>query len=133
MRPDRQFAPRPLALTTLATSLGFALVQLDVSIVNIGLARIGAALGVGLAGLEWVVDAYTVAFASLMLSAGSLGDRIGAPAHLPARLRPVRGGVVRLRRRSGPGRADRGAGRPGRGGGRARAVLAGALEPRLSR
>lgn len=69
---------RRLQLTTLATSLGFVLVQLDVSIVNVGLARIGAGLGVGMAGLEWVVDAYALAFASLMLSAGALGDRIGA-------------------------------------------------------
>jgi DHA2 family methylenomycin A resistance protein-like MFS transporter len=67
-----------LWLTIAATSLGFVLVQLDVSIVNVGLARIGASLGVGMAGLEWVVDAYTLAFASLMLSAGSLGDRLGA-------------------------------------------------------
>jgi MFS transporter, DHA2 family, methylenomycin A resistance protein len=67
-----------LWLTTLATSLGFVLVQLDVSIVNVGLAPIGASLGIGMAGLEWVVDAYTLAFASLMLSAGALGDRIGS-------------------------------------------------------
>jgi DHA2 family methylenomycin A resistance protein-like MFS transporter len=67
-----------LWLTILATSLGFVLVQLDVSIVNIGLARIGTRLGVGMAGLEWVVDAYALSFASLMLSAGSLGDRLGA-------------------------------------------------------
>jgi DHA2 family methylenomycin A resistance protein-like MFS transporter len=70
--------PQRLWLTTAATSLGFVLVQLDVSIVNIALARIGTSLGVGMAGLEWVVDAYTLAFASLMLSAGSLGDRLGA-------------------------------------------------------
>lgn len=59
------------------TSLGFVLVQLDVSIVNVALARIGADLGSGIAGLAWVVDAYTVAFASLMLSAGALADRVG--------------------------------------------------------
>ena len=61
-----------------ATSLGFVLVQLDVSILNVALARIGAVLGTGVVGLQWVVDAYTIAFASLMLSAGALGDRIGA-------------------------------------------------------
>lgn len=59
------------------TSLGFVLVQLDVSIVNVALARIGADLGGGIAQLAWVVDAYTVAFASLMLSAGALADRAG--------------------------------------------------------
>ena len=59
------------------TSLGFVLVQLDVSIVNVAFARIGADLGGGIAQLAWVVDAYTVAFASLMLSAGALADRAG--------------------------------------------------------
>lgn len=69
---------RRLLLTTIATSVGFVLVQLDVSIVNIALARIGASFGVDVAALEWIVDAYALAFASLMLSAGALGDRIGA-------------------------------------------------------
>jgi len=67
-----------IGLVVVATSFGFVLVQLDVSILNVALARIGAALGTGVAGLQWVVDAYTIAFASLMLSAGALGDRIGA-------------------------------------------------------
>lgn len=64
--------------TIIATSLGFVLVQLDVSIVNIGLARIGTSLGIGVTSLEWIVDAYTLTFAALMLSAGAIADRIGA-------------------------------------------------------
>ena len=67
-----------IGLTILATSLGFALVQLDVTIVNIALAKIGADLGTPVAGLQWVVDAYALAFAALLLSAGALGDQIGA-------------------------------------------------------
>jgi DHA2 family methylenomycin A resistance protein-like MFS transporter len=70
--------PTRLPAIILATSLGFVLVQLDVTIVNVALARIGAGLGMGIAGLQWVVDAYTLAFASLLLSAGALGDRFGA-------------------------------------------------------
>jgi len=62
----------------LAASLGFAVVQLDVSVVNVAIQPIGADLGGGVAGLQWVVNAYTVAFAALILSAGALGDRIGA-------------------------------------------------------
>lgn len=62
----------------LATSLGFAVVQLDVSVVNVAVRPIGAALGGGLSGLQWVVNAYTVAFAALILTAGALGDRVGA-------------------------------------------------------
>ena len=62
----------------LATSLGFAVVQLDVSVVNVAIQPIGAELGGSVSGLQWVVNAYTVAFAALILSAGALGDRIGA-------------------------------------------------------
>jgi DHA2 family methylenomycin A resistance protein-like MFS transporter len=65
-------------LTLAATSLGFAVVQLDVSVVNVAIRPIGAALGGDVGALQWVVNAYTVAFASLILSAGALGDRIGA-------------------------------------------------------
>ena len=67
-----------IGMTILAASLGFVLVQLDVSIVNIALAKIGADLGTPVAGLQWVVDAYALAFAALHLSAGALGDQIGA-------------------------------------------------------
>ena len=65
-------------LTLVATSLGFAVVQLDVSVVNVAIRPIGAALGGDIGALQWVVNAYTVAFAALILSAGALGDRIGA-------------------------------------------------------
>ena len=77
---------RPCLLPTLvATSLGFAVVQLDVTVVNLALARMGAALGTGMAGLQWVVDAYALAFASLLLTAGALGDRFGARRGLARR------------------------------------------------
>jgi DHA2 family methylenomycin A resistance protein-like MFS transporter len=64
--------------TLLATSLGFGVVQLDVSVVNVAINPIGADLGGGIAALQWVVNAYTLAFAGLILTAGALGDRIGA-------------------------------------------------------
>ena len=54
------------------------MVQLDVTVVNVALARIGASFGGGVAGLQWVVNAYTIVFASLILTAGALGDRLGA-------------------------------------------------------
>ncbi|HZZ09335.1 MAG TPA: MFS transporter, partial [Paraburkholderia sp.] len=59
-------------------SVGFVVTQLDVTIVNIALPKIGADLHANVAGLQWVVDAYTLAFAVLMLTAGLLGDRFGA-------------------------------------------------------
>jgi len=65
-------------LTLVAMSLAFVVVQLDVTIVNVALQRIGVSFASSVAGLQWVVNAYTIAFASLILSAGALGDRIGA-------------------------------------------------------
>ena len=61
----------------LAASLGFFVVILDVTIVNVALPSIGDDLGADLSELQWVVDAYVVAFAALLLSAGAFGDRIG--------------------------------------------------------
>ena len=68
---------KQLGLTVFATSLAFLLVQLDVSIINVSLAAIGARWQVGVLGLQWVVDSYALAFASLLLSTGALGDRLG--------------------------------------------------------
>ncbi len=66
------------ALTLTAMSLGYGVVQLDVTIVNTALSNIGGSLGGGIAALQWVVSAYTIAFAAFILSAGALGDRLGA-------------------------------------------------------
>lgn len=71
-----------LGRTVAATSFGFVVVQLDVTIVNVALPHIsmnfGAELQTSVASLQWVVDAYTLAFAVLLLSAGVLADRLGA-------------------------------------------------------
>src|SRR6202046_5353157 len=66
------------SLTLSAMSLGYGVVQLDVTIVNTALDRIGASLGGGVSELQWVVHAYPIAFAAFILTAGALGDRIGA-------------------------------------------------------
>src|SRR5204862_5340643 len=57
--------------------VGYFLVLLDVTIVNVALPHIGAELGADVAGLQWVVDGYALALASLMLAAGTLGDLRG--------------------------------------------------------
>lgn len=77
-KPSPATMPAPLRWVLLATSFGFVMVQLDVTIVNVALPRIGADLGTGSAGLQWVVDSYTLAFAVLLLSAGALSDRLGS-------------------------------------------------------
>jgi DHA2 family methylenomycin A resistance protein-like MFS transporter len=65
-----------VALT--AAVLGFFAVTLDALVVNVALPSIRNDLGGGITGLQWVVDGYTLTFAALLLSAGSLSDRIGA-------------------------------------------------------
>jgi DHA2 family methylenomycin A resistance protein-like MFS transporter len=79
-RPEKKSAGSNLStsLTLAAMSLGYGVVQLDVTIVNTALNAIGTSLGGGVAELQWVVSAYTIAFAAFILTAGALGDRIGA-------------------------------------------------------
>jgi DHA2 family methylenomycin A resistance protein-like MFS transporter len=69
--------PANLALILTAASFGFTIVQLDVTIVNVALDAIGREFGAPTASLQWVVDAYTLLLAALLLSAGALGDRFG--------------------------------------------------------
>jgi 4-carboxymuconolactone decarboxylase len=64
---------------TLATALlGFFMVTLDAVIVNVALPDIRRELAGGMSGLQWIVDGYTLMFAALLLSSGSLSDRVGA-------------------------------------------------------
>jgi MFS transporter, DHA2 family, methylenomycin A resistance protein len=58
--------------------LGFFVITLDAVVVNVALPSIRGDLGGGMTGLQWVVDGYTLLFAALLLSAGSLSDRFGA-------------------------------------------------------
>lgn len=68
--------PRRAAL--LATMcVGMFLVQLDVTVVNVALPDIRVGLGTSLSGQQWVVDAYAVVLAGLLLVGGALGDRVG--------------------------------------------------------
>src|ERR1700761_3579154 len=79
-RSDAKPVPSQLAasLTLAAISLGYGVVQLDVTIVNTALSSIGKSLGGGVSELQWIVSAYTIVFAAFILTAGALGDRIGA-------------------------------------------------------
>ncbi|MGW1777500.1 MFS transporter [Streptomyces sp. NPDC002104] len=58
-------------------ALSMFLIGVDTTIVNVGLPAIGRGLGAGTRGLEWVVDAYTVVLASLLIASGALADRFG--------------------------------------------------------
>jgi DHA2 family methylenomycin A resistance protein-like MFS transporter len=71
-----EFDRRPLA----ALSVGWFMVIVDSTIVNVALPSLGRDLHASVSGLQWVLDAYTVTFAGLLLSAGWLGDRLGSRA-----------------------------------------------------
>jgi EmrB/QacA subfamily drug resistance transporter len=62
-----------LAVVCLAT----AMLMLDIAVVNTALSHIASDLHSGLTGLQWIVDAYTLALATVVLTAGSLADRLG--------------------------------------------------------
>ena len=61
----------------LANCCAVFMTVMDVLIVNVALESMATALGADLAHLQWVVDAYTLSFASCLLVAGTLGDRLG--------------------------------------------------------
>jgi DHA2 family methylenomycin A resistance protein-like MFS transporter len=65
-------------MTLIAASLGFAVVQLDVSVVNVAVKSIGVSFGGAVSDLQWVISAYTVAFAAFILTGGAVADRTGA-------------------------------------------------------
>ncbi|MFF2330102.1 MULTISPECIES: MFS transporter [unclassified Streptomyces] len=73
--PPVSHASRRLALGVIAT--GLLMTVLDGSIVTVAMPAIQDDLGFSPAGLSWVVNAYLIAFGSLLLLAGRLGDLIG--------------------------------------------------------
>ncbi|KOV83728.1 MFS transporter [Nocardia sp. NRRL S-836] len=68
----------PRARAVLATTiLGSGMAMLDGTIVNVALPRIGAEFSASVTDLQWILNGYMLALASLILVAGSLGDRFG--------------------------------------------------------
>ena len=94
--------PAP-GFTLTAAVLGFFMITLDAVVVNVALPSIRAGLGGGITGLQWVVDGYTLMFAALLLSAGSLSR----PVRRAARVRRRAGGVRRRLGRLRAGARDR--------------------------
>src|SRR5437660_6136169 len=64
-------------LTLIATILGSGIALLDSTVVNVALPSIQRSLGGGLAGQQWVSNAYLLTLGSLILVGGSLGDLFG--------------------------------------------------------
>jgi MoxR-like ATPase len=63
--------------TLVAVCVTTFMLLLDITVVNVALPRIQSSLSAGLTGLQWVVDAYALALAALILTAGALADRDG--------------------------------------------------------
>jgi EmrB/QacA subfamily drug resistance transporter len=73
-------------LVLLALCSAALIINIDVTIVNVALPSLVRQLGASTTNLQWVVDAYTLVFASLILAAGSLSDRVGRKGVLLAGL-----------------------------------------------
>jgi len=69
--------PRHKSLILVAVCLGQFMIQLDLTIVNVALPSSGHDLGASVSDLQWVIDGYSLAVASLLLIGGRVGDRSG--------------------------------------------------------
>jgi MFS transporter, DHA2 family, methylenomycin A resistance protein len=81
-------------LVLLASTIGFSMVLLDTTVVNVALGSIASDLSAGPTTLEWVANAYTLVFAGLLLSTGLAADRLGARAVFLAGLGTFAAGSV---------------------------------------
>ena len=68
---------REKVIVLLTMCFALAMVMLDNTVVNVALPAISEKLGAGVSGLQWIVDGYVLALASLLLTGGILGDRYG--------------------------------------------------------
>ena len=96
--------------------LSVFLVVVDNTIVNVALPTLNRTLGASITSLQWIVDAYSLAFAGLLLAGGGIGDRLGRKGTMQVGLVffglfSARGGLLRLDRHAhrhpgadGPGR-----------------------------
>ena len=74
---SRPAAVQRARLVLVVMCAGMFLVLLDVTVVNVAIPSITSGLRTTTAGIQWVVDGYAVALASLLLAGGALGDRLG--------------------------------------------------------
>ena len=76
--PETRTGRDPKWWTLVAVCLGVFILLLDITIVNVALADIQGELGASLSDLQWVIDAYALSLAALLLTAGSLADLYGS-------------------------------------------------------
>ncbi len=75
--PEADKVHRRRWLTLAVLSLSLLIIITDTTIVNVAIPTLADKLRAGPSALEWIVDAYTLAFATLLLPAGAFGDRYG--------------------------------------------------------
>ena len=68
---------REKVIVLLTMCFALAMAMLDNTVVNVALPTLNRELGAGVSALQWIVDGYVLAFASLLLTGGILGDRYG--------------------------------------------------------
>jgi EmrB/QacA subfamily drug resistance transporter len=73
--PELSRGRRTAALVTVCASL--LVITIDVTILNVALPTLAAALNADTSALQWFINAYEVVFAGLLLTAGALADRVG--------------------------------------------------------
>src|SRR5213083_3460830 len=73
-------------LVLIALCSAALIINIDVTIVNVTLPSLVRELGASTTNLQWIVDAYTLVFAALILAAGSVSDRVGRKGLLLAGL-----------------------------------------------
>ena len=84
--PSRRAPARSKSVILITLCLAALIINIDVTIVNVALPSLVRELGATTTKLQWVVDAYTLVFAALILAAGSLSDRVGRKGILLAGL-----------------------------------------------
>ena len=90
--------------TLAAVVVGVFMLLLDVTIVNVALPDIERQFNASLSEVQWVIDAYALTLAALLLTAGSLADLLGPPPSVRGWDRDLHGGLACLRsRRQRPG------------------------------
>jgi MFS family permease len=74
---DATTAYRRRWATLAVLTICLLVIGLDNTILNVALPRLATSLDAGDSQLQWIVDSYTLVFAGLLLTAGSIGDRFG--------------------------------------------------------
>ena len=75
VRSDKKYRQRYWTLGVLSISL--IIIALDVTVLNVAIPTLQRELSASASGLQWIINAYILVFAGLLLTMGSLGDRFG--------------------------------------------------------